>query len=335
MPSFLSVIFGSSNKGGATFEAKRDIPSLAGKVVLITGAAGDLGRQTATELSRYGRPARLYIADLPRDEAAKKEVTERVSRDAYSEENTKEGETSARTEVHFLDLDLSSFESIRKCATEFFAKEKRLDILVLNAGIISVPPRTTGQNYEIHFGINYLGHTLFTRLLTPVLLRTAEEEKAAVRVVAVSSEGHTVTPKGGIQFDRLKSPMNGLSWTSRYGQSKLALLALTRGLAKRYPQITVAAVHPGRVITGMGDKLRAESFLIRMTKPIAPLVAVPVTVGARNHLWVATSPQVVSGSYYEPVGVLAEGSALSRDEKLIEKLWEWTDAELIGQDSLE
>ena len=65
------TLFGSHNSiKGAAFEPKRDIPSLAGKVVLITGAAGDLGRNTAIQLARYsyGRPARLYIADLPHDD---------------------------------------------------------------------------------------------------------------------------------------------------------------------------------------------------------------------------------------------------------------------------
>lgn len=209
MPEFREMakvtLFGSGNKGGATFSPAKDIASLAGKVVLVTGAAGDLGRQTAIELAKYGRPARIYVADLPRDEAAKKAVTDRIIQEAYEDASAQEKDTvSPRSEVRFIDLDLTSFESVRACAAEFVAKEQRLDILVLNAGIIRVAKGTTKEGYEVHFGLNYLGHALLAKLLTPTLEKTAKQG-AEPRVVVVSSEGHAMAPKGGIQFDKLKS----------------------------------------------------------------------------------------------------------------------------------
>ena len=206
------TLFGSSNKtapsgSGAAFVASRDIQSLAGKVILITGAAGDLGRQTAIELAKHGRPARIYVADLPRDEAAKKAVVDRITHEAFGEMKGSDGsdKTVCRTEVRFLELDLASFESIRACATEFAAKEDRLDILILNAGIIRVATGTTKEGYEVHFGVNYLGHALLLRLLVPVMEHTAQQPGSDVRVVLVSSEGHAMAPKGGIQFDKLKT----------------------------------------------------------------------------------------------------------------------------------
>ena len=201
------TLFGSSNKAGTAFDPARDIPSLAGNVVLITGAAGDLGRQTAMMLARHGRPARIYVADLPRDEAAKKAVVDRITQEAYSESSTPESDTTTpRTEVRFLDLDLTSFESVRACAADFVAKEDRLDILFLNAGIIRVATGTTKEGFEVHFGLNYLGHALLSRLLVPTMLRTAQQQSGAdVRVVVVSSEGHAMAPKGGVQFDKLRT----------------------------------------------------------------------------------------------------------------------------------
>lgn len=201
------TFFGSRNNpsNGASFEPARDIPSLAGKVVLITGAAGDLGRQTAVGLARYGRPARIYVADLPRDERAKEEAINRITREAYGESSSEGSEAAARTEIRFLDLDLTYFQSVQKCAAEFTAKESRLDILVLNAGIIRVPAGITTEGYEVHFGLNYLGHALLSRLLVPVMLRTAQQLDADVRVVVVSSEGYAMAPKGGIRFDKLKT----------------------------------------------------------------------------------------------------------------------------------
>jgi retinol dehydrogenase-12 len=75
----------------------------------------------------------------------------------------------------------------------------------------------------------------------------------------------------------------------------------------------------------MATSLAKESFLIRATAPIAPFFTVPVSVGITNHLWTSTSPGVVSGTYYEPVGVPGKESALARDAALSSKLWDWTE----------
>lgn len=197
------TLFGSRNDDGVSFNPATDIPSLKGKVVLITGAAGDLGRQMAVELARYGRPARIYIADLPCDDDTKKALLDRIDREAYG---VSQSEGAINTVFRFLDLDLTSFESVRGCAAEFASKEKRLDILVLNAGIIRVALGTTKEGYEVHFGLNYLGHALLSRLLLPIMLPTSQQQEGAdVRLVVVSSEGHAMAPKGGIQFERLKT----------------------------------------------------------------------------------------------------------------------------------
>ncbi|KAI1183891.1 NAD(P)-binding protein [Nemania serpens] len=339
------TLFGSINKGstdGKSFEPARDLPSLAGKVVLITGAAGDLGRQTAIELSRHGRPAKIYIADLPREESEKAGLIAHVIGEAYA---GREDDPSTRSVIRFIDLDLTSFSSVRACVAEFLSKEDRLDILVLNAGVIRVPPLTTTEGYELHFGLNYLGHALLARLLIPIMRRTAQriekgEESSPVspcgnqdvRIVVVSSEGHAVAPKEGIRYSSLKTSCSEMSYAQRYGQSKLALIGLMRGLTSRYPNIKSVAVHPGRILTGMAESLRKESLLARITTPIAPLICVPVTVGVRNHLWAATSNDIVSGMYYEPVGVPVRPSKAAQDEKLTDILWGWTSNELKGLD---
>ncbi|KAL4971736.1 NAD(P)-binding protein [Aspergillus desertorum] len=326
------VLFGSHNDasrdGVPAFDPARDIPSLAGKVILVTGAAGDLGRQTTIELARYGRPSRIYIADLPRSEDAKQALARQIKHEAYGDSpsaNTEPAATPA-TEIRFLELDLASFSSIRKCAHEFAAQEQQLDILILNAGIIRVPPATTTEGYEIHFGVNYLGHALLTRLLMPVLLQTTQQQPAAdVRIVVVSSEGHVSAPKQGVDFDIVKTNAASLPYPKRYGQSKAALIGLMKELSREYPQIKAVAIHPGRILTGMATSLWKESTLARLTKPIAPFFCVPVSTGIRNHLWAATSSQVVSGTYYEPVGVPGTLSPVVEDESFPKRLWEWTD----------
>ncbi|KAI1498095.1 NAD(P)-binding protein [Biscogniauxia marginata] len=273
----------------------------------ITGAAGDLGRQTAIELARYGRPARIYVADLPHDEDAKVALAQQITYEAYGDFQPDTDVTGQLTEIRFLELDLSSLDSVRKCAADFVAQEKQLDIIFLNTGIIRVATGVTTEGYEIHFGVNYLGHALLSSLLPG----------ADVRIVIVSSEGHLNAPKDGIDFNKLKTDCADIPYAKRYGQNKVALISLMRQLSREYCN---------------EKQLRA---LVHLTRPIAPLICVPVSVGIRNHLWAATSSYVVSSTYYEPVGVPGKLSPAAKDESLSKRLRQWTNDAVSEVKSLE
>ncbi|KAH7313637.1 hypothetical protein B0I35DRAFT_480312 [Stachybotrys elegans] len=325
------TLLGSSNttaaRGFPGFDPARDIPSLQDKVVLITGAAGGLGRQTAVEIARHGRPRRLYLADLPRDQVASEALLREIKEEAYGAEDA--AAVTDPSSLFFLDLDLQSFESVRNCAARFAADNEQLHLLILNAGVLRMAPALTTEGYEFHFGINYLGHALLSRLLLPVLLRTAANKpKKDVRVVVISSEGHTMAPKAGVEYDKIKTDCAHLMYLKRYGQSKLALIGLMKQLSREHPQITTIAVHPGRIVTGLAQGLWKESNIARWTKGIAPLLCVPVSKGIQNHLWAATSPDVVSGTYYEPVGIPGTLSPTAQEEVFSKKLREWTDEAL-------
>jgi retinol dehydrogenase 12 len=227
--------------------------------------------------------------------------------------------------------------SVRAAAREFADKEDRLDILILNAGVMSLPPGTTSNGYEIQFGTNHMGHALLSKLMLPTLLKTAKEPGADVRVVCLSSIGHISTSWHGIEFGQLKREMKWCPSLVRYAQSKLANILFAKELARRYPQITVVAVHPGVVDTelwrtmfsgwmGLGGLLNAGKKMVYTT----------VENGAKNQLWGATAKkgvgkgEVKSGEYYTPIGVPGNGSWQSQDMDLARRLWEWTEKELEG-----
>lgn len=113
----------------------------------------------------------------------------------------------------------------------------------------------------------------------------------------------------------------------------MALIHLTKELAQQHTQIDVVALHPGRVDTGLGRSLVKEVPLIRLFSPIASFLSVAPVEGAKNHLWTATSPKIVSGKYYEPVGVPDKEGKKARDEELRKKLWTWTESELKDLDA--
>lgn len=91
--------------------------------------------------------------------------------------------------IRILELDLGSFASIAKAAAEFNANAKRLDVLMLNAGVAMQPAGLSQEGYEIHVGTNHMGHVLLTKLLMPKLLETMEMAGSDVRVVVTTSGG--------------------------------------------------------------------------------------------------------------------------------------------------
>lgn len=304
--------------GGVSFNPSRDTPSLADKVILVTGGNAGLGKQSIVELSKH-RPAQIWLAarSLSKANEAVADIKKQVP-DAP---------------VRVLELDLQSLESVQNAAKLFSKDSPRLDILLLNAGIMAHPPGLTKDGYEVQFGTNHVGHALLTKLLMPVLLRTAEEKADSdVRVVVLSSSAHSFVPAGGIHFDTLKSKAEKMTTFTRYGQSKLANILFAQELAKRYPQLKTVSVHPGIVNTNLSDVLGSQgNILLRIaTKTLAPFMGVSVVEGVKNQLWASTAEGVTSGEYYEPVGVAGRGSKCTKDRKLAQELWEWTEKELSG-----
>src|SRR5690606_37192995 len=139
-------------------------------------------------------------------------------------------------------------------AESFISRESQLHVLLNNAGIMAHPVGDTTDGFEIQLGTNHVGHFYLTKLLLPIILRTAETApQGSVRIINVSSEGHRMAPEGGIAFENTKIP--GASTWTRYGQSKLANVLFSKELAKRYgdKNIIALSLHPGVIATGLAD----------------------------------------------------------------------------------
>ena len=300
-----------------SFDPVRDIPSLAGKVILITGANTGLGKQTALDLAKH-RPTHIWMTARSADKGNA----------AVTDVKTQCPGVSAS----FLELDLSSFASVKSAAKSFLASASRLDILYLNAGILGHPATLTNDGYEIHMGTNHLGHALLLRLLTPLLIKTASETTPEdVRVVILASIGYKYAADG-IQFDTLKEIGEGITPVSRYTQSKLANLLYAQEGAAHYAQFTTVSLDPGAVGTDLFSREPGDEQVRHLQKNVAPQHAGPVTEGVKNQLWAATAKGVTSGKYYEPVGVSGTESGLALDNNMAKKLWEWTETELEGHE---
>ena len=265
----------------------RQIPPQQGRLAIVTGANSGIGYQTARYLSRAGATVILACRNREKGEAARAKI---VSGNARS------GNATAKVEVRALDV--ADLDSVRRFASEFLDENKPLDLLINNAGVMSIPERrTTPQGFETQFGTNHLGHFALTGLLLPALLRRPNS-----RVVTVASIAH----KGGkLNFDDLNAE-RGYDPRGAYQQSKLANLVFglefDRRLRARSAETASMIAHPGvavtNIVSGMGSGLKG-----RILNALLPLVAQSDDRGSWPLLYAATSPEAHGGGYYGPDGI--------------------------------
>ncbi|KIW94026.1 uncharacterized protein Z519_05342 [Cladophialophora bantiana CBS 173.52] len=212
--------------------------ALEDKVVLVTGCSSGIGVETVRALKVTG--ARIYAAvrNLEKGRAALADML------------LESGRTGR---VELLQLDTADFASVRRCAADFLAREKQLNILITNAGIMAVPDRQlTRDGHELQFQTNHLGHFLLFELLKPALLAGSSPAFHS-RVVVVSSIGHR---QSRIVFDDLSLSRDG-AYTpfGAYGQSKTANIYMANEIERRYGgrggPLHAWSLHPGGIDTGL------------------------------------------------------------------------------------
>jgi NAD(P)-dependent dehydrogenase (short-subunit alcohol dehydrogenase family) len=266
----------------------------------------------------------------------------------------KEEIPAAKTvDIQYVRLDLADFSSIKQAAAHFVQNNSRLDVLILNAGILAEPALTTPQGHEIQLGTNHIGHFLLTKLLLPVLLKTVsmpatvsqnrqQEETTDVRVVTLSSIANGITPtslssppakeEDDIIHTITSTPaLLSLTTWQRYAVSKTANVLFATELARRYPTLTSVSVHPGLVSSDIWNTTQATNKFLGPLLPLSMKMAFrSVRSGTLNQLWAAAGArkeELVNGGYYTPVGYWSRGNRWVNDETLARKLWEWTDEE--------
>ena len=271
---------------------------LTGKTVLITGATSGIGLEASVALARQG--ARLVM--VGRDPGKTARAIQAVR------------DRSGSSTIDSLLCDLASQRQVRSLAQAFLARYERLDVLVNNAGTVSMTRTLTEDGLESTFAVNYLSAFLLTNLLLDRLRASAPS-----RIVMVSSAGHYA---GSIDFDDLGLE-RGYRVMRAYSRSKLAQVLFTRELARRLQGtgVTVNALHPGTVATGIWN--RAPGFTRPFFAVAKRLFMLRPAQGAEGIVYLASSPQVgtASGEYFDR-NLPRPPSRLARDEGLAARLWE-------------
>lgn len=236
------------------------------RIVIITGANSGIGKAAAIKFASENHTVIMACRDLKRSENAFRQALN----------------LSANSDVHLMQVDISSFKSIKKFAQEFKSKFNNLDILINNAAFFEHGKRgyqVSEDGIELTFATNTFGPFLMTELLKDLL---SKSDDARILNACTENIMHFFDPKRQIEFDNLKGEFRNsrkYSVYKMYGDSKMALLILTFRMAEEYKDIGIkvnAIIIPGVRISK--DTIRKMSIAYR----IAALIKHPFSLEPKD-----------------------------------------------------
>jgi len=287
--------------------------NLSGKIAVVTGGYSGIGLETVRALNACG--ARVLVP------ARRVEVAREALKGIVHD-----GDVIA--------LDLADIQSVRACVASITSIVNSIDILINNAGVMACPETRVGNDWELQFAANHLGHFALTLGFLPALKASGN-----ARVVVLSSTAHKLS---AIRWDDVHFANDYDKWQA-YGQSKTAdsLFAVALDQRMKDSGIRAFSVHPGGIMTPLQRHLDLEEMVAlgwlgkdgQPPEMAAAMFKTP-SQGATTTLWAATSPQLdnIGGVYCENCDVAAmqqEGSAAryigvapwAVDTEQAERLW--------------
>ena len=190
---------------------------LSGQVVLITGAAGGIGRAASLAFAREG--ARLALADLNRPAA------QRLA-----------GQVAALgTQAFAFQADVSDRAAVHALVAEIQDRLGPVDVLVNNAGIFQAGPieELSVEEWDRVLSVNLRGALLCAQAVLPIM-----KARRRGKIVNIAS---------------LAGQVGGIRAGAHYAASKAGVICLTKSLAKAAGPygIHVNCINPGVIDTDM------------------------------------------------------------------------------------
>lgn len=200
---------------------EKNMPSMVGKTVAISGATGGIGQELCRHLARLG--ANLLLLD-------------RNSERSLSWIEKLKAEFPTLNALH-LRLDLADFSTVRSVTEELLLSPP--DYLIFNAGAYHVPRYACDTGHDNVFQINFVAPYYMAHTLLPVM------RERGGRIVAVGSIAHNYSH---IDLDDVEFLTRTQS-SKVYGNAKRFLMFSLFGLDKDGGTISVA--HPGITLTNI------------------------------------------------------------------------------------
>jgi protochlorophyllide reductase len=291
------------------------------KAVLITGATGGLGRQTALALARRGRDVLLGGRRAEAVEALRQEI---------------EGSTEASARPFVADL--ADLGSVRRALVRL--GDEPLHGIVANAGMQTMKDQRSADGFELTFAVNVLAHQV---LLCALAGQIVEGGRVVVVSSGVHEPDHKLARRAGIPAPRWvgtrklalpeeAEPSERLSdGRQRYSTSKLGNVLQARGLQARLREqgrdIDVFAIDPGLMIdTDLARELPGPLRVVlravgRIAMPfianmrLSPVAAGHITSLLEDPQWHGKGFEYLDGDHVKP----PSDDAL--DDALVDRFW--------------
>eukprot|EP01083_Nonionella_stella_P173461 598436_1 len=237
------------NYGTTADEAANNV-NLTNKVIVLTGSNSGIGKPTAKTLLLHGATVVMACRDMTKAKAAQQHIVDQI---IGNYPNRRIHRQALLNRLDLIHLDLGSFRSIQNFAKQFLDKHDELHYLVLNAGIQNIKWTASANGIEQTFGINHVGHYYLSKLLLPVLIKTATNG-AIGRVISVASYAHHASPKPLVDWlknDSLIQDPSQYGVMRLYGLSKACNILFAKEWNERHGKDNVYAVslHPGTIGT--------------------------------------------------------------------------------------
>ena len=225
-----------------------------GKTCLVTGANSGLGRAAAVELAKRG--GSIILACRP----------------GHSETCGEIKRLSGSETVEMMEVDLADLDSVHRFCDRLRERGIRIDIALMNAGLMPRRSRKTPQGYEMMFAVHFLSkRVMIDRWLRDRVIRPSDRGGSPPRIVFIASESHRSSH--AIDFDRFGAYTEyGMRESLKYyGLSKLLLCTFATELSRRLNpagrvDVAVHAMCPGGVDTNIS---RDTPILLRpIVKPL-------------------------------------------------------------------
>ena len=258
---------------------------LTGKLAVVTGAGGGIGKETARVLALAG--ADVVVAG--RDKAS-------------AEVACSELQGSVRGKLIPMQVDLFSLKSVDSFADAVLDLGRPVDLLINNAGVMASPFARSPEGFETQLAINFVGHAWLTSRLMPALLKAA-----APRVIGVGSSAHQNKP---LDLDDINYENRPYDPWDGYGEAKTAVSLFAFKLWQEAGAlgITSHTLNPGGAITGLMRNAPAniaEYLMERYPADFSGAMLKTIAQAASTQIWAATEPTLANRPtiYLEDCGV--------------------------------
>ena len=285
------------------------------KVCLVTGSNCGLGKAVAIDLAKRGGHVLM------------------ACRSGHPDAGEEVRRVSGSEKVEMLRVDLADMDTVHRLCDLLKRRGQRLDITVLNAGLMPRSARRSPQGYELMFAVHFLANrVLIDRLLDDGLIQPSTRREERPRIVIVASEAHRSADP--IDFENFGAftdygLKDGLKY---YAASKLRLCTYAHELSRRLNPdreigVAVNFLCPGPVNSNIARE--APAFLKPVLVPVMKLLFATPEKASKPVIYLCCAEEMGrrSGVYLH---LMREkpASPLARDEAAGARLWRVSEAQL-------